>query len=334
MKHYLNPNKVAKSFVLAGALSFGVFAGGQFTEAAGLDKGKPEQTVQVKSANSAKANVKAKSIVPAAPAVKVQAKDEVRVTEEPKKVNKSQASVHASETAKMHAAPNSAVLGKGEKVEEVVTEEVITETEEAPVQESPVPDVQEPAGEVIDLETEAATENTDSESEETADVDSDVAVKTEDDAEAAKTEDDEDAAKEEEDTNLDSDSAVRTEDEEDTNEDSDSENINLDTDAIVKTEDDEEAEAPEEDGEEVEKVNPSAANKAKSQASVNASENAKLHAAANSAVLAGVEASEEAVTDETTEEVTEESAEAVSEETTEEAEVGTDESTIEVATKE
>lgn len=40
MKHYLNPNVVAKSFVLAGALTFGVLAGGHFTHAAGFEKGK------------------------------------------------------------------------------------------------------------------------------------------------------------------------------------------------------------------------------------------------------------------------------------------------------
>ena len=54
MKHYLNTNKIAKSFVLAGALSIGIFAGGHFTEAAGPDKAKIEQTVQVKGANSVK----------------------------------------------------------------------------------------------------------------------------------------------------------------------------------------------------------------------------------------------------------------------------------------
>lgn len=70
MKHYLNPKKAAKSFVLAGALSFGVFAGGHFTEAAGPDHGKANQAAQVK------AEVKVKVSVPA---VKVQAKDEVKV---------------------------------------------------------------------------------------------------------------------------------------------------------------------------------------------------------------------------------------------------------------
>lgn len=82
MKHYLNFNKVAKSFVLVGALSFGVFAGGHFTEAAGPDKANTEHTVQVKSE---KAKVKTKQIVPTATAVKVQANDEVKVPVKTKK---------------------------------------------------------------------------------------------------------------------------------------------------------------------------------------------------------------------------------------------------------
>lgn len=103
MKHYLNPNKVAKSFVLAGALSFGIFAGGQFTEAAGPDRAKVEKSVQVKQSNNAKVNVNVKPVAPAAPAV--QAKDKVSAQVKPKeeKASKSQASVHASETARLHA---------------------------------------------------------------------------------------------------------------------------------------------------------------------------------------------------------------------------------------
>src|SRR5574342_504178 len=99
MRHYLNTNKLVKSFVLAGALSIGVLAGGHFTEAAGPDTVKVEHSVHVKS----------------------------EVTVKAKKATKSQASVHASETAKMHAAPNSAVHGKAEKVvkDEVATEETV-----------------------------------------------------------------------------------------------------------------------------------------------------------------------------------------------------------------
>jgi hypothetical protein len=263
MKHYLNSNKVAKSFVLAGALSFGIFAGGQFTEAAGPDQAKAEKTVQVKPSNNAKVNVEVKPVVPAAPAAPaVQAKDEVKPNEE--KASKSQASVHASENAELNAAPNSAVLGKGEKAEEVVVEEQVKE--EVPVEETtPVIEI-EPV--VVTDETDADT-TADTESEEAVDVDNDVAAKTED----------EDDAEKEEVADTDSDSVVRIEDEED--EDKDSENIEFEKDAIVKTEDDEEAEVVEEE----EKVNPSAANKAKSQASVKASDTAKAHAADNSAVL-------------------------------------------------
>ena len=126
MKHYLNPNKVARSFVLAGALSFGIFAGGHFTEAAGPDHAKAEKTVQVKNSSNVKANVKVTPVVPAAP--KVQEKAEVKApVEQKQKASKSQASVHASETAKLHAAPNSAVHGKGEKAKDVVVEEVVQE---------------------------------------------------------------------------------------------------------------------------------------------------------------------------------------------------------------
>lgn len=129
MKHYLNPNLVAKSFVLAGALSLGVLAGGHFTEAAG--PAKADHTTHVKSVNSVKANVKTIHLVPAAPVVKTEPKATVQPKEQ--KVNKSQASVHASETAKMHAAPNSAVHGKVEQAEAVVPEKA--KTEETPVLE-------------------------------------------------------------------------------------------------------------------------------------------------------------------------------------------------------
>src|SRR4051794_26896171 len=141
MKHYLNPNKVMKSFVLAGALSVGVLAGGHFTLAAGPDHAKAGHNVHVKVENTVKVNVKethvSKPVVTVKPVVK-----EVKV-QKPKteKVNKSQASVHASETAKQHANPNSAVLGKAGKIEKTVTEKIPAQPPVVEVKEAAKPDV-------------------------------------------------------------------------------------------------------------------------------------------------------------------------------------------------
>jgi hypothetical protein len=117
MKHYLNINKLAKSFVLTGVLSFGLMTGGHFTEAAGLDKTKvePVKAVQANSSLNVHASVKVTPAIPAMPGVPVQPKAEVKneIQHKPEgSIVKSQASVHASEIAKMHAALNSAVFFK------------------------------------------------------------------------------------------------------------------------------------------------------------------------------------------------------------------------------
>ncbi|WP_223588998.1 hypothetical protein [Neobacillus bataviensis] len=129
MKHYLNAIKLAKSFVLTGVLSFGLLAGGHFTAAAGLDKGKvePVKTVQTSSSQNGQAIGKASSAVstktevPAQPTV--EAESEIQHKQEGN-IGKSQASVHASETAKMHAAPNSAIFSKAPSADSNGTEAV------------------------------------------------------------------------------------------------------------------------------------------------------------------------------------------------------------------
>ncbi|MEH7546501.1 hypothetical protein V7306_11950, partial [Neobacillus vireti] len=58
MKNYLNTKKLVKSFVATTVLSFGLFSGGHFTAAAGLDKAKVEPVKVVQSnASQNKANV-------------------------------------------------------------------------------------------------------------------------------------------------------------------------------------------------------------------------------------------------------------------------------------
>ncbi|MEH7331544.1 hypothetical protein V7161_02780, partial [Neobacillus drentensis] len=258
---------------MTGALTFGVFAGGHFTEAAGLGKEKAEQNVHVKSEQSVKVHVNAKPSVqvkPVAPAVKEQTNSG--------KASKSQAIYHASENAKLHANPNSAVLGKVGKTEEA-------KTEEAQVQEPATEEVKNaPADETV--ENQAATSAT-------TDVEKEETVKTDDEA----VKEDDAAVKEDEKSEeVDSDSAVKTEDKEDADkdQDSDSKQTVIKTDAVVKTKDEDEAEAvTEEDDEKEAKVNPSFANKAKSQAT-HASATALEHASKNSAVVIANEASKAA----------------------------------------
>ena len=115
MKQYLKAYKFAKSFVLTGVLSFGLLVGGHFTAAAGLDKAKvePVQAAQANSSLNVHASVKVTPEVPAQPEVPPQSKEEVKADILHKKegrIVKSQASVHASETAKMHADENSAIF--------------------------------------------------------------------------------------------------------------------------------------------------------------------------------------------------------------------------------
>ncbi|MCM3728668.1 hypothetical protein M3226_23765 [Neobacillus cucumis] len=170
MKNYLNTKKLVKSFVATTVLSFGLFSGGHFTAAAGLDKAKVEpvkvaqangsqnkenvEPVKVVQSNSSQNKVKVEPVkadqanssqnktkvepvkaiqanssqnidtsekaTPAKPEVPVQSKAEVKAEipqKEAGKIVKSQASIHASETAKMHAAPNSAIFSKTPSVE-------------------------------------------------------------------------------------------------------------------------------------------------------------------------------------------------------------------------
>jgi hypothetical protein len=126
MKHYFNINKLAKSFVMTGVLSVGLIAGGHFTAAAGLDKAKvePVDAVQAESSLNGQAGVNVTPAVPVKPDVPAQPKAEVKAAIQQKKkgsIVKSQASVHASETAIIHAAPNSAIFANSakESVEEV-----------------------------------------------------------------------------------------------------------------------------------------------------------------------------------------------------------------------
>ncbi|WP_462411451.1 glycoside hydrolase family 25 domain-containing protein [Neobacillus sp. Marseille-QA0830] len=117
MKHYLKPYKLVKSFVLTGVLSFGLMAGGHFTEAAGLDKAKGE-AVHAVQANSTPNVQTSEQITPAVPEqLEVTAQPHAEVNAEvPDKaegsIGNSQASAHASETAKMHASENSAIFSQ------------------------------------------------------------------------------------------------------------------------------------------------------------------------------------------------------------------------------
>ncbi|MDR7002884.1 GH25 family lysozyme [Neobacillus niacini] len=100
MKNYLKVKKLVKSFVVTAVLSFGLTSGGHFTEAAGLNQAKtePVKSVQANSSQTIHASKKATS-----PKVESQHKKERRNV-------KSQASVHASATAKRNAARNSAIF--------------------------------------------------------------------------------------------------------------------------------------------------------------------------------------------------------------------------------
>jgi len=161
--------KIIKSLVLGGALSFWVFAGGHFTQAAGPDKVETEHAVTKE--RSTKADLKGKH---AGHSVKkVKHKAEAAAKPKAKKASKSQASAHASQTAKEHANKNSAVHRNNE---EAVTAEVY-------IQES------------VKVETEATVETQDTtpvtESQETANHDN-TTGKTEDEDHA-----DEDSEKDE-----------------------------------------------------------------------------------------------------------------------------------------
>lgn len=139
MKHYLNSIKLAKSLVVTGVLSFGLLAGGHFTAAAGLDKAKVEpvkfvhenssqnktkveavKAVQANSSSNVHASVKATHAVLAKPEVPSEPKAEVKAEIQQKKegkIVKSQASIHASETARLHASPNSAIFSRAQSTE-------------------------------------------------------------------------------------------------------------------------------------------------------------------------------------------------------------------------
>lgn len=108
MKHYLNTKKLAKLFVLTGVLSVGIMAGGHFTAAAGLDKANPGpvKAVQANSSQDVNGDVEVSPAIPTRPNVS----DNHQKTKGG--MGKSQASIHASETAKLHAALNSAVFSK------------------------------------------------------------------------------------------------------------------------------------------------------------------------------------------------------------------------------
>ncbi|MED1471986.1 GH25 family lysozyme [Bacillus salipaludis] len=119
MKNYFNAKKLVKSFVLTTVLTFGLISDGHFTAAAGLDKTKmePVKNVQVNSAQLQAS----KKATPAKPKVKVKAKAQHK---KKSKIVKSQASVHASATAKRHAASNSAIFAQKTLTESNGTEAV------------------------------------------------------------------------------------------------------------------------------------------------------------------------------------------------------------------
>ncbi len=123
MKQYFKPYKLVKSLVLTGVLSFGLMAGGHFTAAAKVG---PVQATQANSSLKENANVKANAAVPAQatnsgqpkvpaqPAVPAQHKEVKAEVQHKEKgsIEKSQASIHASETAKINASENSAIFSE------------------------------------------------------------------------------------------------------------------------------------------------------------------------------------------------------------------------------
>lgn len=153
-----NIKKLVKTFVATTVLSFGVISGGHFAEAAATEKAKmePAKAVQANSPQNIHASEKATTTeVPAQPEAQVkpkvpaQPKEEAKpeVTVQPKaeakpeapsqskpeakaeiqqkkedRIVKSQASVHASETARTHASQNSAIFANSPSEEKTETE--------------------------------------------------------------------------------------------------------------------------------------------------------------------------------------------------------------------
>ncbi|PLS04287.1 hypothetical protein [Neobacillus cucumis] len=167
MKNYLNSKKLVKSFIVTTVLSFGLFSGGHFTAAAGLDKAKaePVKAIQVNSSQNihtskkatpaepvnpvvpaktaapvkpevpvnsvvpAKSEIPVKSVIPAKTIISANPKAEGKAENSQKsesKMVKSQASVHASETAREHANQNSAIFSN-EPLAELNQTDAITE---------------------------------------------------------------------------------------------------------------------------------------------------------------------------------------------------------------
>ena len=113
MKNYLNTKKLVKSFVVTTVLSFGLISGGHFTLAAGLDKAKVEPVQANSSQNIHASEKRVTPVNPSKPEVPAQSVSEEKAESQPKeegKLVKSQASVHASETARMHANQKSAIF--------------------------------------------------------------------------------------------------------------------------------------------------------------------------------------------------------------------------------
>ncbi|MFD0826284.1 hypothetical protein ACT8ZR_11515 [Neobacillus sp. M.A.Huq-85] len=118
MKKYRNTVRIIKSLVFTTVLSFGLISEAHLSEAAGLDKTKMEP-VKAVQANSSQPIHASKKATPAKPKAKIK----VKVQHKKKsKIVKSQASLHASETARMHAAPNSAIFAKKTTAESNGTE--------------------------------------------------------------------------------------------------------------------------------------------------------------------------------------------------------------------
>jgi hypothetical protein len=122
MKQYFKPYKLVKSLVLTGVLSFGLMAGGHFTAAAKVE---PVQDTQANSSLNENANVKANAAVPSQPAVPAQHKEVKAEIQHKEKgsIEKSQASIHASETAKINASENSAIFSETPSAESNETSE-------------------------------------------------------------------------------------------------------------------------------------------------------------------------------------------------------------------
>ncbi|MGM0877181.1 MAG: hypothetical protein ACQEWV_21165, partial [Bacillota bacterium] len=149
MTFNVKTNTVVKSFVMAGVLSVGVFAGGHIGAAAGQGNQAANvtkvNTVKVEQTSDFKAvRVKASETAKTAPQVEtgdketvktdVQVEDQTKVAAKEEKVNpsstnkaNSMANERASKNAQLHAASNSAVQATVEedKAEEV-TEDVAT----------------------------------------------------------------------------------------------------------------------------------------------------------------------------------------------------------------